>query len=68
MEGIDTYTIEVWEGSPYIEIIKYARDKYADLIIMAQDSENPGSQTDELGSTIKQVILRSGCPGLCINK
>lgn len=68
MEGIETYSIEVWEGSPYIEIIKYARDKYADLIIMAQDSENPGSQTDELGSTIKQVILRAGCPVLCINK
>jgi len=68
MEGIETYSIEVWEGSPYIEIIKYARDKYADLIIMAQDSQNPGSQTNELGSTIKQVILRAGCPVLCMNK
>ncbi len=68
LEGIETYAIEVWEGSPYIEIVKYARDKYADLIIMAQDSKNPGSQTDELGSTVKQVILRAGCPVLCINK
>jgi len=68
MERIKNYSIEVWEGSPYIEIIKYARDKYADLIIMAQDSKNPGSQTDELGNTVKQVILRAGCPVLCINK
>jgi len=68
MEGIENYSIEVWEGSPYIEIVKYAREKYADLIIMAQDSKNPGSENDELGSTIKQVILRAGCPVLCINK
>jgi len=68
LEGIETYTIEVWEGSPYIEIVKYARDKYADLIIMGQDSKNPGSQNDELGSTIRQVILRAGCPVLCMNK
>jgi nucleotide-binding universal stress UspA family protein len=68
MEDIERYSIEVWEGSPYIEIVKYARDKYADLIIVAQDSQNPGSQTQELGSTVKQVILRAGCPVLCINK
>lgn len=68
MEGIENYSIEVWEGNPYIEIVKYAREKYADLIIMGQDSKSPGSETDELGSTIKQVILRAGCPVLCINK
>jgi len=68
MDGIKNYSIEVWEGTPYTEIVKYAREKYADLIIMAQDSQNPGSQTHELGSTIKQVILRAGCPVLCLNK
>ncbi len=68
MEGIENYSIDVWEGTPYVEIVKYAREKYADLIIMAQDSQNPGSQTDELGRNIKQVILRAGCPVLCINK
>ncbi|MBU0972898.1 MAG: universal stress protein [Proteobacteria bacterium] len=68
MDGIKNYSIEVWEGNPYTEIVKYAREKYADLIIMAQDSQNPGSQTHELGSTIKQVILRAGCPVLCLNK
>ncbi len=68
MEGIENYTIEVWEGTPYIEIVKYAREKFADLIIMAHDSQNPGTQTDEMGSNIKQVILRAGCPVLCMNK
>ncbi len=68
MEGIDNYSIEVWEGNAYIEIVKYAREKYSDLIVMAQDSQNPGARTDELGSTIKQVILRAGCPVLCMNK
>jgi len=68
MDGIKNYSIEVWEGNPYTEIVKYAREKYSDLIVMAQDSQNPGSQTHELGSTIKQVILRAGCPVLCLNK
>jgi len=68
MEGIDNYSIEVWEGTPYIEIVKYAREKYADLIIMAHNSKSPGAETEEFGSNIKQVILRAGCPVLCINK
>jgi nucleotide-binding universal stress UspA family protein len=41
MEGIENYSIEVWEGNPYIEIVKYAREKYADLIVMGQDSKSP---------------------------
>ncbi len=68
MEGIDDYSIEVWEGTPYIEIVKYAREKYADLIIMAYNSKRSGTENEELGSNIKQVILRAGCPVLCINK
>jgi nucleotide-binding universal stress UspA family protein len=68
MEGIDHYSIEVWEGTPYMEIVKYARDKYADLIIMAHDSKSPGTDSEEFGSNVEQVILRAGCPVLCINK
>ncbi|HKK89892.1 MAG TPA: universal stress protein [Desulfobacteraceae bacterium] len=68
MQGIDRYAIEVWEGEPYVEIVKYAREKYADLIIMAKDSKNPRSETEALGSNTRQVILRAGCPVLCINR
>jgi len=68
MEGIDNYSIEVWEGTPYIEIVKYSREKFADLIIMAYNSKISGTGDEELGSNIKQVILRAGCPVLCINK
>ena len=68
MEGIDHYAIEVWEGTPYIEIVKYAREKFADLLIMAHDSKSPGLSAEEFGSNTKQVILRGGCPVLCINQ
>ena len=68
MEGIENYSIEIWEGTPYIEIVKYAREKYADLIVMAHNSKNPGTEAEKLGSNIKQVILRAGSPVLCINK
>jgi nucleotide-binding universal stress UspA family protein len=35
MEGFENYEIEIWEGIPYVEILKFAREKQGDLIIMA---------------------------------
>jgi len=35
MKDVPEYDFEVWEGIPYVEIVKYAREKHADLIIMA---------------------------------
>jgi len=35
MNGYDNYDIEVREGIPYIEILKLAREKAGDLIVMA---------------------------------
>ena len=33
LDGFDNYGIEVWEGIPYVEILKFAREKNCDLII-----------------------------------
>ncbi|MCF8069815.1 MAG: universal stress protein [Desulfobacterales bacterium] len=56
----------VWEGSsPYVEILKYAREKNIDLISM-------GSHTKEketrwyIGSAVEQVSSRSFCPVVII--
>jgi len=35
MDGYDNYEIEVREGIPYVEILKFAREKTGDLIVMA---------------------------------
>ncbi len=35
MGDYDNYAIEVWEGVPYVEILKYTRENNGDLIVMA---------------------------------
>ena len=35
MNGYDNFEIEVREGVPYVEILKFAREKTGDLIVMA---------------------------------
>jgi nucleotide-binding universal stress UspA family protein len=67
MEGFDNYEIEVWEGTPYVEILKYARDKQADLIVMAHHAREIDSEKAVLGSTVEQVVLRSACPVASVN-
>ena len=67
MEGIDVFDIEVWEGIPYVEILKFAREKSADLIIMAHHAKEVDPETAPLGSTVEQVVLRSTCPVASVN-
>ena len=62
------YSFDVWEGIPYIEIVKYAREKYADLIVMAHHTQKMNAEDKRLGSNIEQVIVRAGCPVISINK
>jgi nucleotide-binding universal stress UspA family protein len=68
MGGFDNYTVEVWEGIPFIEIVKYAREHLADLIVMAHHTPKPDAPDAELGSVVEQVILRANCPVVSINK
>jgi nucleotide-binding universal stress UspA family protein len=68
MGGFKNYTVEVWEGIPFIEIVKYARENHADLIVMAHHTPRPDAPDAELGSVVEQVILRANCPVVSINK
>jgi nucleotide-binding universal stress UspA family protein len=68
MEGFDNYEIEVWEGTPYVEILKYARDKQADLVVMAHHTREIDPEEAVLGSTVEQVVLRSACPVASVNR
>jgi nucleotide-binding universal stress UspA family protein len=68
LEGFDNYEIDIWEGTPYVEILKYARDKQADLVVMAHHTREVDPEKAVLGSTVEQVVLRSACPVASVNR
>lgn len=68
LEGIRQYSMEVWEGIPFIEIVKYARENHADLIVMAHHSRAVESEESTIGSNVEQVIVRAGCPVISMNR
>jgi len=67
MGDFDNYDIEIWEGIPYVEILKFAREKQSDLIVMAHHTRTIDPDEAELGSTVEQVVLRSACPVASVN-
>jgi nucleotide-binding universal stress UspA family protein len=67
MKGYDNYGIEVWEGIPYVEILKFAREKQGDLIVMAHHTRDIDPDKALLGSTVEQVVLRAACPVASVN-
>ncbi|MBA3030391.1 MAG: universal stress protein [Desulfobacteraceae bacterium] len=68
LSGLNNYEIAVWEGIPYVEILKYAREKQGDLIIMAHHTREGDPEKTLLGATVEQVVLRSACPVISINR
>ncbi len=69
LEGFTDYSIDAWEGIPYMEIVKYTREKQADLVIMAHHARRFEEKKDaRMGSNLEQVIVRAGCPVLSINR
>ncbi|MBU1248458.1 MAG: universal stress protein [Proteobacteria bacterium] len=68
MSDYDNYEVAIWEGTPYVEILKYARDKQADLIVLAHHTrEYADPEEAVMGSTVEQVVLRSPCPVTSVN-
>ena len=67
MNGYDNYSLEVREGVPYVEILKFARERTGDLIVMAHHTREIDPEKAVLGSTVEQVVLRSACPVASVN-
>ncbi len=67
MNGYENYSLEVREGVPYVEILKFAREKTGDLIVMAHHTREIDPEKAVLGSTVEQVVLRSACPVASVN-
>ncbi|QJT07925.1 universal stress protein [Oceanidesulfovibrio marinus] len=68
LRGIAECEYECWEGKPSMEILKLARMKEADIIIMAHHSKETDPEKAFLGSTVTQVSLNSACPTMSVNK
>jgi nucleotide-binding universal stress UspA family protein len=67
MGDFENYEIEIWEGIPYVEILKFARKKSGDLIVMSHHTREVDPEKALLGSTVEQVVLRSACPVASVN-
>jgi nucleotide-binding universal stress UspA family protein len=67
LKDFDNYEYQVWEGTPYVEILKYARQVNGDLIVMAHHTREIDPEKALLGSTVEQVVLRSSCPVASVN-
>ena len=68
LKELKNYSMDVLEGIPYIEIVKYARNNHSDLIVMAHHSRKIKSEDISLGSNTEQVIVRAGCPVISVNR
>ncbi|MBF0450839.1 MAG: universal stress protein [Candidatus Magnetomorum sp.] len=68
MKDYDNYAIDVLEGIPYVEILKFSRKKNGDLIVMAHHTREIDPENAEIGSTVEQVVLRSSCPVASVNR
>jgi len=68
MGDFKNFDIEVWEGAPYVEIVKLAREKQVDLIVMAHHTHELDAEKAKIGSTVEQVIVRANCPVVSVSK
>ncbi|SDU16028.1 universal stress protein [Desulfobacula phenolica] len=68
MHNFDNYDIAVWEGSPYIELLKFSREARSDLIVMGHHHMYSDPDEVSFGPTIEQVVLRSACPVISVNR
>lgn len=68
MNGFDNYEISIWEGVPYVELLKFAREASGDLIVMAHHTRAVDPDEALLGTTVEQVVLRSACPVASVNR
>ncbi|MEW5734157.1 MAG: universal stress protein [Thermodesulfobacteriota bacterium] len=68
LDDFDNYDLEVREGTPHVEILKFAREKSGDLIVMAHHTRDVPEDEAEIGGTVEQVVLRSACPVASVNR
>jgi len=68
LRGIKNCSFESWEGMPAMEILKLARMREANLIMVAHHTRERDPEKAFLGSTVVQVALNSPCPTISVNR
>lgn len=68
MEGLKQYSVEVRKGLPSLEIVKFATEKHADLIILESHAKKTETGDTEPENIFERVIARSDCPIVSINR
>jgi nucleotide-binding universal stress UspA family protein len=58
---------ELRTGSPFVEIVRYARDEKIDLIIMGTHGRGPIAHM-LLGSVAERVVRKAPCPVLTVRQ
>jgi nucleotide-binding universal stress UspA family protein len=62
------YSVEVEKGIPSVEIVKYAGEKHADLIVLPYVAKKTKVDDTPLGNIVEQVIDRADCPVVSVNQ
>lgn len=68
MKDIKKYEVHVWEGIPQIELLKFVREKDANLLVMAHHNTDAPHEEGETESMVEQIVLRASCPVVSVNK
>lgn len=68
LRGLGNVSYECLEGKPAMEILKFARMRDVDLILMAHHSKEQDPEEAFLGSAVVQVALNSACPTMSVNR
>ena len=66
LEGAQVRTAFL-EGSPFVEIIRYARDQQIDLVVIATHGRT-GLQHVLFGSVAEKVVRKAPCPVLVVKR
>lgn len=65
LSEIDKVTSRLLVGTPFVEIIRYARDHYIDLIVMGTHGHSEVASMP-LGSVAEKVVSKAPCPVLTV--
>lgn len=68
LRGLGNVCYECLQGQPAMEILKFARMRDVDLILMAHHSKEEDPEEAFLGSSVVQVALNSACPTMSVNR
>jgi nucleotide-binding universal stress UspA family protein len=65
LDGLEGVSWKVCAGTPFVEILRYARENNVDLVVMGAVGSSANEQT-HYGSTVEQVSRRSPCHVMAI--